>query len=204
MSLQPLAKFDPSQAVLPPNSSAGSFPFQKDDGPYTSTSGSPDEQLFVDLDAIPPYGKSPFDSNPPPLDATVFLDNIQPKEGSSAPVVFFKRVPSVQHRFVLLQKWEGTILQVLEDSFLARLVDLSNSGPDEETELPLEEVSDADRSLVEPGAIFYWNIGYIDSVSGQRTRASLIRFRRLPVWRSEELEKAKHRAQRISDLLDWK
>ena len=112
--------------------------------------------------------------------------------------------PIIQHRFVPLQKWEGTILQVLDDSFFARLVDLMSGGPDEEAEFPIEEVSDADRSLVEPGAVFYWNIGYIDSVSGQRTRASVIRFRRLPTWRSEELERAKRRAQRVSDLLDWK
>ena len=37
-----------------------------------------------------------------------------------------------------------------------------------------------------------------------RTRASVIRFRRLPTWRSEELERAKRGAQRVSDLLDWK
>jgi hypothetical protein len=75
---------------------------------------------------------------------------------------------------------------------------------DEEAEFPMEEVSDADRSFIMPGAVFYWNIGYIDNISGQRTRASVIRFRRLPVWRPEELERAKLKARHLSDLLDWK
>jgi hypothetical protein len=121
-----------------------------------------------------------------------------------APVMFLRREPIVQNRFVPLQKWEGTVLQILEDSFFARLVDLTSGGVDEEAEFPVEEVSDADRSLITPGAVFYWNIGYIDSISGQRTRASMIRFRRLPVWRPEELERARRKAQHISDLLDWK
>lgn len=121
-----------------------------------------------------------------------------------APVVFLRREPIVQNRFVPLQKWEGTVLQILEDSFFARLVDLTSGGVDEEAEFPVEEVSDADRSLIRPGAVFYWNIGYIDNISGQRTRASVIRFRRLPVWRPEELERARRKAQHISDLLDWK
>jgi hypothetical protein len=108
------------------------------------------------------------------------------------------------NRFVPLQKWEGIVLQVFEDSFFAQLVDLTSGGVDEEAEFPVEEVSDADRSLIAPGAVFYWNIGYIDDISGQRTRASVIRFRRLPVWRSEELERAKRKAQHLGDLLDWK
>lgn len=204
MSLQPSAKFDPSQAALSLGSSAGPPLLLRGGGPDISTAGPLDEQVFVHPSAFPSYDKFPSDFNALPLNETVLPDNIYREEGSPAPVVFLKRVPSIQDRFFLLQKWEGAILQVLEDSFLARLVDLTSGGPDEEAEFPLEEISEADRSLVEPGAIFYWSIGYIDSIRGQRTRASVIRFRRLPIWKPEELEKAKHRAQSIRDLLNWK
>jgi len=204
MSRQSLAKFDPSQAVSPLVSSAGFSPLPQEEGLRSSTSGPPAEQLFVDPASIPSYEKPPFESNPLLLNATVLPGNSPSKDDSVAPVVFLKREPIVQPRFVPLQKWEGSILQVLDDSFFARLIDLTSGGSDEEAEFPIEEVSDADRSLVEPGAVFYWNIGYIDSISGQRTRSSMIRFRRLPVWRSEELERARRRAQRLSDLLGWK
>jgi hypothetical protein len=205
MNGQALAKFDPSQTRVPLTSSSGSSLLPKNEGGEVSTAGLPDEQLFVDPVNIPSQSKPLFDANPLHLDATVFLGNRRVQEDASPSVVFLRRKPIVQHRFVLLQKWEGTVLQVLpEDSLFARLVDLSGSGPDEEAEFSLEEVSEADRLLVAPGAIFYWSIGYIDSLSGQRTRSSVIRFRRLPVWRAEDLERARRRAQRLSDLLGWK
>jgi hypothetical protein len=204
MKLEPLAKYDPSQEVLVLNSSTGSSPFPQEEGPQRSTSGCPSQQLFGDPSRIPSLEVPPSDPNPLHLDATALQGNCPMKEESVTPVVFLKREPIVQNRFVPLQKWEGTVLQVLEDSFFARLVDITSGGADEEAEFPMEEVSDADWPLITPGAVFYWNIGYIDNISGQRTRASVIRFRRLPVWRQEELGRAKRKAQHISDLLDWK
>lgn len=109
-----------------------------------------------------------------------------------------------QDSFIALQKWEGVVLQVMEEYFLARLIDLTNEGPDEEAELPIEEISQEDLDLVKPGAVFYWSIGYLDRCSGQRTRASVIRFRRLPAWNSEEIEAAKQEAGRIQEFIGWK
>jgi hypothetical protein len=48
--------------------------------------------------------------------------------------------------------WEGIVLEVKEDSFLARLIDLTEEGPDEEAEFPLEEVPGGDKHLIKPGA----------------------------------------------------
>ncbi len=204
MKLAPLAKYDPSQEVLALDSSTGPSLLPPEREEKVSTSGRPSQQLLGHPSSVPSREALSFDSNRLRLDITALQGNY-PAEGESiTPVVFLRRVPIVQNRFVSLQKWEGTVLQVLEDSFFARLVDLTNDGVDEEAEFPVEEVSDADRSLITPGAVFYWNIGYIDNISGQRTRASVIRFRRLPVWRPEELERAKRKAQHISDLLDWK
>lgn len=120
-----------------------------------------------------------------------------------APVVVLRR-PSYtpESKFAALQKWEGSVLSVSSGSFTARLVD-QNGGVDEEAEISLEEISPQDRPLVEPGAVFYWHIGYIDLVSGQRRRASEIRFRRLPVWSREDIEKARRKAEQIGSSLDW-
>lgn len=104
----------------------------------------------------------------------------------------------------LINEWAGIVLEVQRDSFIARLVDQTQEGPDEEAEFPFEEVPVGDRALIVPGAVFYWNIGYSDSLSGQRTRASVIRFRRLPVWQSEEFTRAKQEAQQLRETLGWK
>lgn len=120
------------------------------------------------------------------------------------PEVLLKKVERVEDRFVSLQKWEGVVLEVKGDYFIARLHDLTVRGNEEEVELLLEEVSEGDRDLVRPGAVFYWHIGYFDSRTGQRKRESITRFRRLPAWRQEELESAKSEADKIRDSIGWK
>jgi hypothetical protein len=104
-------------------------------------------------------------------------------------------------KFIMLQRWEGTVSKVSKDSFVARLSDLSQENLEEEAEIPIEEIPEADLRLVEPGAVFYWCIGYIDRVGGQRIRASMIRFRRLPRWTQPAIEKVKAEAQRLRQLL---
>ncbi len=107
--------------------------------------------------------------------------------------------------FEVLQKWEGVVISVGTDSFVARLRDLSfYSEEDEEAEFPIEEISQADIALLAPGAVFYWCVGYWDTVIGQRRRASEIRFRRLPTWSKMQLEKARKEAEELSELLAWK
>jgi hypothetical protein len=104
--------------------------------------------------------------------------------------------------FRAIQKWEGHVIQVGKDSFSARLIPIAGEGPDQEAEIYMEEVAPDDRSLVEPGAVFYWSIGYLDKPSGTRLRASVLRFRRLPVWTQRELENATIKADELRDLLD--
>ncbi len=129
-----------------------------------------------------------------------------PENGSvvcSVPVVFTPVAPAGLERFIVLQSWEGCVLSVGSDSFVARLVDPKHIRPDEEAEFDLGELTEDDRSLLESGAIFYWSIGYYDNSSGQRMRASEIRFRRLPTWTREELEEAKEHAGRLAKQLGW-
>lgn len=122
----------------------------------------------------------------------------------SSPIIKF---PSISHRrnhMVSLQKWQGYVLKVTDNFLLVRLVDLSKNGGDEEAEIPIEEISDDDKDLIRPGAIFYWSIGYLDSYSGQRSRVSVIRFQRLPSWSKEEIDAAKREAEHLQEAITWK
>ncbi len=107
-----------------------------------------------------------------------------------------------QTRFESLQKWRGVVLEVSDEYFLARLVDIESPFPDEEAEILKKEISDEDLQLIAPGAVFYWNIGYQVDPSGQRKRASVIRFRRLPMWMPQELADAKRKAEKTVSMLN--
>ncbi len=120
------------------------------------------------------------------------------------PIVRLEAVRFNPDRFLSFQKWEGIVIEVSNTSFVARLIDLTANGPDEEAEFSIEEISKEDRGLLQPGAIFYWNIGYHDTSKGQRIRSSLIRFRRLPVWQKAEIDEAKQNAVKLRDVIDWK
>ena len=105
--------------------------------------------------------------------------------------------------FISLQEWEGIVEEVREDSFDARLVDLTQESPDEILEdFPLDDISEEDRNLVAPGAVFYWCIGY-HVRKGQRSRTSEIRFRRLPAWSEGEIEDARRKAEERRCAIMW-
>jgi hypothetical protein len=105
-------------------------------------------------------------------------------------------------RFKLLQKWEGTVIEVEGDVIRAQIRDLSNRSRFlEEVTLSIDEVSNSDRSLVASGAVFYWMIGYLDRLTGQRTRESRIIFRRLPVWKKSEFDVIDQKARPLAELL---
>ena len=108
---------------------------------------------------------------------------------------------SHSHPFRVIQKWEGCVIEVYEETFLARLVPIIGEGADQEAEIYIEEVDPADQVLIEPGAVFYWSIGYLDKPSG-RHRESCIRFRRLPVWTQRRLKAAEKKAKVLQELLN--
>jgi len=116
------------------------------------------------------------------------------------PLISYVSKIQPQGRFDVLQQYEGVVLSADSETFWARLN--NNTSPDadeEEGEFPLEEVSKDDQWLVKPGAIFYWYIGYYDSASGQRTRQSVIRFRRLPAFTPEDLKHAREKAKKLME-----
>ncbi|MDE2686452.1 MAG: hypothetical protein OXI16_02990 [Chloroflexota bacterium] len=88
-----------------------------------------------------------------------------------------------------LQEWEGRVVAVDDDNFVALLIDVtaaevsSHSGSgieDEEAVIPLSEIDEADRERLREGSIFRWVIGYAHTLGGRRRRISDIVFRDLP------------------------
>ncbi|MBF0556951.1 MAG: hypothetical protein HQK96_20745 [Nitrospirae bacterium] len=122
-----------------------------------------------------------------------------PKD-DNATVIRFPKVPKSRSNFISLQSWEGFVVEKKDKTFVARVSDLTHDNPEEEAEIPLKEVSEGDMGLLEQGAVFYWHIGYLHEASGQIKRHSSIIFRRFPMWRKEDIEKARLEAQKMMEL----
>jgi len=113
------------------------------------------------------------------------------------------RLPvSPRAKFLCLQRWEGTVIKTGDTEFVVRLQDLSSGGMDEEAALLLSDVSPDDRELVQAGAVFYLNIGYHISLTGQLMRGMKLRFQRMPRWTADEILDARERARtRLGQLV---
>lgn len=115
-------------------------------------------------------------------------------------VVFPPPLKRPREIFIALQKWEGYVTEVKEDVFCARLIPIVGEGTEQIAEIYIEEVDNPDREMIEPGAVFYWTIGYNDKPSG-RQRASIIRFRRLPIWTQSDINAASDRCANLREVL---
>ncbi len=127
------------------------------------------------------------------------------------PIQDIERLPSVEEAekspksyFAKLQEWEGYVLEISSDSFTATLYDVTaNRGiADEEAEFPLDELSESDKRLLKPGAVFRWLIGYRIKASGKERTSQLV-FRHLPQWTQKDYTRLGGKAQKISDSLKW-
>jgi hypothetical protein len=101
------------------------------------------------------------------------------------------------------QLWEGTVVQVFPDRFVATLTDMTDlGGPDEQAELEFAsfEIPPDDEPLVKPGSVFYLVMGIQTTHSGQVITISSLQFRRLPTWTRRSLENA---GARIATLKKW-
>ena len=100
------------------------------------------------------------------------------------------------------QQWEGTVLELNSGSFVARVSDRTNpANVDELATFDFDEISVEDRSLVAPGATFYWTIGTERSPAGTIKNVEFVNFRRLPRWSSSSLREAKQEARDLASLL---
>ena len=103
----------------------------------------------------------------------------------------------------VLQDWEGVVERIEDDIFVARLRDMTANEvyPGEIAELPVRDVSEDDRELLQVGAVFYMTVGYYVWATGRRERFGRMVFRRLPGWTASALERARERARRITRFL---
>lgn len=104
--------------------------------------------------------------------------------------------------FQALENWEGTVLEVREETFVARLTDPLGERKDEEAEFFTDDVSEWDRKLLAPGAVFYWSLGRTIEPTGATSRTSTLRFRRLPAWSRPELARAEERAESLATAFE--
>ena len=112
-------------------------------------------------------------------------------------------VPLPRDTFLSLAKWKGRVIERTGSTFRAVLEHVFDEGLQKEAEIDIEEVTPEDHELIKEGAVFYWSIGYLTRPSG-RVRASIIRFRRLPVWSENDIMEARKRAEEYKHLLDDK
>lgn len=103
-----------------------------------------------------------------------------------------------------LQEWEGHVVEIQEDEFVARLIDLTagNAYESQEAAIPLAEISERDTSRMAIGSIFRWVIGYRTSPGGTRTRVSQIVFRDLPRATANDLREGTRWANAVAATLN--
>ena len=104
-----------------------------------------------------------------------------------------------------LQEWEGYVTTIGKETFTGRLVDVTAGRKIEEevADFPIGDLSDDERELLGPGAVFRWVIGYQRSKGGTKRRVSQITFRRLPAWTRKDFEQAKATAAELSREISW-
>ncbi len=101
------------------------------------------------------------------------------------------------------QRWKGVVKEIREETFIAQITDLQRNVPEEQVEFLIEEIKEDDKELFSIGAEFYWCIGYLISSSGQQIRASLLRFRRLPLFSKDSIRIATQKSQDIQQNITW-
>ena len=120
------------------------------------------------------------------------------------PAIEATRRPSLH----ALQEWEGWVVEIGEDEFLARLVDVTAGATvsepewieEEEALIPFSEIDEDDLKQLREGSIFRWVIGYERSPSGTKRRVSDIVFRDLPAVTARDLALGEEWANRVSQL----
>jgi hypothetical protein len=105
-------------------------------------------------------------------------------------------------REVKLQEWEGQVQVVHQETFTATLTDVTANSTEEsvEADLLMDDLSDGDRELVVPGAVFRWIVGHT-YMYGQKDSFSRIVMRRLPIWTTHEIKEADREAEELYNAL---
>ncbi len=102
---------------------------------------------------------------------------------------------------ISLQHWECVITEVLDDVVCCEMHDLSDeSNPREYAEVYIAEFSEFDRPLLSEGTVFYWSIGHSRKRSGQITRSSELRVRRMPKLTKNQSAQISRKVQKLNEI----
>ena len=129
-----------------------------------------------------------------------------PNSADTLPLVNFPPLaapPSRRATLHALQEWEGHVVDIGDNEFVARLVDLTAGDTHESDEaiIPMAEISERDASRLVVGSIFRWVIGYERSPEGTRKRVSQIVFRDLPRVTGTDLRQGEEWADKVAPTL---
>ena len=131
------------------------------------------------------------------------MTNETKRDRSLAPVVeHLRRLRHVPPALRVLAHWIGTVSDVREDTFIARVRDPEGVLPDHEAEFPLDVVSPYDKDLLEEGNSFYWTLGFRDTAIGRPGQVSTLAFRRVPRWTRADIAAGQRWLQQFSELFE--
>ena len=104
------------------------------------------------------------------------------------PPSVFAPSPGEIVRSSLIQTWEGTVVRVNEENHAmeVRLNAKIGQVPEHAGEIDLQWVSEQDKDLVQPGAVFYLTLFRRVKRGGIENNQEL-RFRRLPSWTKRQM-----------------
>jgi hypothetical protein len=154
---------------------------------------SEDDRIASPLEILSSRSTSGFDveANPkggrPVYDSYISRSQI-PQRRFAPPVVLGIRQIAESADAAVIQVWEGKVLRVdhkravMEVSLEAKIGNI----PPHAAEIELQWVTDQDRDLVEPGAIFYLTL-FKRTKRGSIENTQELRFRRLPAWTRQQV-----------------
>lgn len=99
-------------------------------------------------------------------------------------------------------RWIGYVLEIKENSFTAKLVDVDDNTTYEIAEFDKTDVSTFDKDLLTIGAVFYWSVGYANHY-GQISKQSLVRFRRSIDLGVAEFDSIIDKAEELNHEIVW-
>lgn len=98
----------------------------------------------------------------------------------------------------VIQLWEGRVLSVDLDNEVMSVLLTAKIGemPEHSAEIELQWVSEQDRDLVVPGAVFYLTL-YKKTQKGSIKNSQELRFRRRPSWTKQEVQRIHSDAEQM-------
>jgi hypothetical protein len=155
------------------------------------------------LSPVRPLSQDVFAADAP--DAAVYLQRL-PDFGRSVQLWWDEMAPNQPPprageivRFIALAEWRGRVDAIGGETFKATVWARATQGLQEQAEFSQSQLSAADRGRLEPGAQFYWTVGYTENTLGERASTSRIRFRRMRD--APTPERARDAAAEAEDLL---